>query len=258
MAIEYSLTLAGATPAEEVAQRALPGATFSPYGATIGTDADILQQLGFDLTITGGTDGYVEARGNDGTWVWDPNPAAVATFRLASDPDRGDMALHNVLEAATRILATAFASAGPWSNLTARPGGTTTGGRTRSSPADSLPRVGAANPGVGRRVDRFVGWCTQRPRPQRHRCGSMGRRKVSVWPAAAAGQGWSGPMAPDHRRWPRGRFPAPQTGPRCPRAGRPSPSTCTTGTDSPSTSAPTSGAPTPHPPDGTFVGACPW
>ena len=106
MAIEYSLTLAGATPAEEVAQRALPGATFSPYGATIGTDADILQQLGFDLTITGGTDGYVEARGNDGTWVWDPNPAAVATFRLASDPDRGDMALHNVLEAATRILAT--------------------------------------------------------------------------------------------------------------------------------------------------------
>jgi hypothetical protein len=104
MATEFRLTLAGTAHAEDVAQRAMPGVVFTPGSRTFG--ADTTDQLGVSVVVRAGTDGYVEAVGDAGTWVWEPTTFTAATFRMTKAPDAWEQGLRNMLAAVTRVLGT--------------------------------------------------------------------------------------------------------------------------------------------------------
>jgi len=111
MAIEYRLTLAGNTPIEQVAQRALPDPAERPEpverptGAPPLLDADLYDRYGFDLTIRAGRNGYYEVESDDGSWEWEPEDYVDVTFRMGKEFDL-NQAVINMLTIIRRILDT--------------------------------------------------------------------------------------------------------------------------------------------------------
>lgn len=92
MSIDYTLTLAGSTPVEDVALRALAD------GWKLSDLArrpplwwnDRTSTLGFDVSVRAGTNGYLDAEADDGIWTWKPPAYVAVTFSPSrdADPDR--------------------------------------------------------------------------------------------------------------------------------------------------------------------------
>ncbi|GLY02143.1 MULTISPECIES: SitI3 family protein [Actinoplanes] len=123
MAIEYRLTLAGTTTAEQVTARALPDPSERPTDGPPLFSADLYDRYGFFLTIRAGRNGYYDAEmDNDTWWEWEPAEYVNTTFRMekTGDPDR---ALNNALWIVQNVLTSgsedaAFAVNGNWLLLT--------------------------------------------------------------------------------------------------------------------------------------------
>jgi hypothetical protein len=82
MALEYRLTLAGTTPLEEVAARALPNVEERPIGTPPLLSANLFERYGFLLTVNAGRDGYFDAESEDGRWEWKPEAYVAVGFRM--------------------------------------------------------------------------------------------------------------------------------------------------------------------------------
>jgi hypothetical protein len=104
MAIEYRLTLAGSTPVEHVAERALPDPAERPTG-TARLSADLYERYGFDVTIRAGQNGYYDAESDNGTWEWEPDSYVAVTFRMEKNTDSARAVL-NMLTVVRRLLDT--------------------------------------------------------------------------------------------------------------------------------------------------------
>jgi hypothetical protein len=102
MAIEYRLTLAGSTPVEQVAERALPDPAERPTG-TARLSADLYDRYGFDVTIRAGQNGYYDAESDNGTWEWEPETYVAVTFRMEKNTD-SDRAVRNMLTVVRCVL----------------------------------------------------------------------------------------------------------------------------------------------------------
>ncbi|MFI7598679.1 SitI3 family protein [Actinoplanes sp. NPDC049681] len=82
MAIEYALTLAGSTPVERVAKRALPGLDERPTGTPPLLSADLWERYGFQVTVYAGRHGYLDAETDDGSLTWKPKTYVSVGFRM--------------------------------------------------------------------------------------------------------------------------------------------------------------------------------
>jgi hypothetical protein len=105
MAIEYRLVLAGDTPVEQVAERALPDPDERPTGTAPLLVADLYDRLGFEVTVLASQNGYFDADSDTGTWLWKPATFVAVTFRLDSDAD-SSWAVLNMLPVVRRLLDT--------------------------------------------------------------------------------------------------------------------------------------------------------
>ena len=105
MATEYRLTLAGSTPAEQVAERALPDPVDRPTGTPHLLAADLYDRYGFEVTVRAGENGYYDAESDNGMWEWEPAAYVAVTFRLEANAD-SDRALVAMVLAVRRVLQT--------------------------------------------------------------------------------------------------------------------------------------------------------
>ncbi|MEV6850467.1 SitI3 family protein [Actinoplanes sp. NPDC051411] len=105
MAIEYGLTLAGDTTAEQVAVRALPVPVQRPPEIAPVLSADLRESHGFTVTLLATKHGYVEAESDDGLFEWEPESYVAVGFRIDKDADR-EWAIVNMLTIVWRVLAT--------------------------------------------------------------------------------------------------------------------------------------------------------
>src|SRR5687767_6061253 len=89
MATEYRLILAGGTPVDQVAERALPEPDERPTGTPPLLAADLYQRYGFELTVRAARNGYFDAESDQGMWEWEPDTYVAVTFRMdkEADPD---------------------------------------------------------------------------------------------------------------------------------------------------------------------------
>ncbi|RAO14985.1 SitI3 family protein [Micromonospora zamorensis] len=87
MAVEYRLTLAGDIPLEQVAELAAPGAveTSTASGGRM-LSADLNDDCGYVVDITGGRHGYCSAEDDDGAlWEWEPETYVDVSFYMRKD-----------------------------------------------------------------------------------------------------------------------------------------------------------------------------
>lgn len=105
MAIEYSMTLAGDSPVNVVAERAFPEAGERPIGIAPRLSADHKEKYGFDVTVLAGQDGYLDLETDDGSWEWEPDAYVRIGFRLDNSVD-ARWAVTNVLTVVRRVLDT--------------------------------------------------------------------------------------------------------------------------------------------------------
>jgi hypothetical protein len=105
MALEYRLTLAGDTPAERVAQRALPVPVESPAATAPVLHANLRESHGFTVAIRAGKNAYVSAESDRGLWEWEPETYASVAFRVSKEADH-EWAVVNMLTIVWRALAT--------------------------------------------------------------------------------------------------------------------------------------------------------
>jgi hypothetical protein len=105
MATEYRLTLAGSTPAEQVAERALPVPDERPTGTPRLLAADLYDRYGFEVTVRTGENGYFDAESDSGMWEWEPPTYVAVTFRMGQDADP-DRAPADMLQIVRRVLQT--------------------------------------------------------------------------------------------------------------------------------------------------------
>lgn len=105
MALEYELTLAGATPIEQVAQRAFPDPGERPTGIAPLLSADLYDRLGFGAAVLAEPDGYVEAESDTGRWEWDPGACVSLTFEMDKRADP-EWEATNMLTVVRGVLAT--------------------------------------------------------------------------------------------------------------------------------------------------------
>ncbi|MEU4645264.1 SitI3 family protein [Micromonospora sp. NPDC023814] len=125
MGIEYRLTLAGDIPLEQVAsvvapegveESALPG-----YPRLLSGGLD--EELGYTITVSGGSHGYFDAENDDGTqWEWEPDAYVNVVFHMRKN-DQPEAAIPNMVSAVSRVLATQMEDAalvlnGNWLLLT--------------------------------------------------------------------------------------------------------------------------------------------
>lgn len=89
MALEYRLTLAGSTPVNVVAERALPEADERPVGTAPLLSAALFQSHGFNVTVRAGQNGLVDVESDDGSWEWEPEKYVSLTFRMDKSADAG-------------------------------------------------------------------------------------------------------------------------------------------------------------------------
>lgn len=105
MALEYELTLAGATPIEQVARRAFPDPGERPTGIAPLLSADLYDRYGFSATVLAELDCYVEAESDTGRWEWDAGACVSLTFEMDKVADPGWEAT-NMFTIVKRVLAT--------------------------------------------------------------------------------------------------------------------------------------------------------
>ena len=105
MATEYTMTLAGDLPVAKVAERAFPEAGERPIGIPPRLSADHKEKHGFDVTILGGRDGYLDLDTDDGSWEWEPESYVRIGFRL-NDAGDARWAVANLLTVVRRVLDT--------------------------------------------------------------------------------------------------------------------------------------------------------
>ncbi len=105
MALEYRLTLAGTTPVDEVAARALPNLEERPTGTPPLLSKALFDRYGFLLTIHAGSDAYFDAMSDDGPWEWEPEAYVAVGFRMDKFADfRWEV--RNMLTIVRRVLDT--------------------------------------------------------------------------------------------------------------------------------------------------------
>lgn len=105
MAIEYDLTLAGNTPIEQLAERALPEPAERPTGTTPFLTADLDDKYGFDVTVAIGSDAYINVETDSGNWTWEPATFAAVRFGMDKFAD-ADWAVTNMITVVRRVLDT--------------------------------------------------------------------------------------------------------------------------------------------------------
>src|SRR4051794_24005903 len=105
MALEYRLTLAGATPVEQVAQRAFPDPADRLQGTPPLLSADFYDRLGFEVSLRAARNGYVDVESDDGSWEWEPGAYVSATFRLDKSAEES-WTIRNMLTIVRRLLDT--------------------------------------------------------------------------------------------------------------------------------------------------------
>src|ERR1700754_2601832 len=103
MAIEYRLTLAGATPVERVAERGFPEQQDRPVGTAPLLTVDLLDRYGFGVDILAGEQAFLDAESDSGSWAWNPAPYVAVLFQLDDDGDR-PAAVVNMLRVVRRLL----------------------------------------------------------------------------------------------------------------------------------------------------------
>ncbi|MEH1026725.1 SitI3 family protein [Micromonospora profundi] len=87
MAVEYQLTLAGDIPLDQVAELAAPGAveTSTASGGRM-LSADLNDEHGYVVDITGGRHGYYGAQDDGGAlWQWEPETYVDVSFYMRKD-----------------------------------------------------------------------------------------------------------------------------------------------------------------------------
>ncbi|MDP9799435.1 hypothetical protein J2S43_007947 [Catenuloplanes nepalensis] len=105
MAIQYTLTLAAALSAEELAARAMPDPAQRPAGRPGLATADLYDSHGFALTVlTGKKNGYVEADSDMGVFEWEPADYSLVMFDLGPT-DQLARPLAAMLTVVQRVLA---------------------------------------------------------------------------------------------------------------------------------------------------------
>lgn len=105
MALEYRLTLAGSTPVEQVAQRALPDPGERPTGTPPVLSAELWDQYGFSVTVRAGKNGYFAVESDNGMWEWEPHTYVSLGFRMDKFDDF-DREISNMLTIVRRVLET--------------------------------------------------------------------------------------------------------------------------------------------------------
>ncbi|MEV4639149.1 SitI3 family protein [Actinoplanes sp. NPDC049548] len=105
MALEYELTLAGETPVEQIAERALPDPSERPTGTPPLLSADLYERYGFGVTVLADDDGYLEVRADQGRWEWEPASNVSLTFRMDKDA-APEWTVINMLTVIRRVLST--------------------------------------------------------------------------------------------------------------------------------------------------------
>ena len=103
MAVEYALTLAGETPIDQVAWRALPEPADRPTGTPPLLAADLYERYGFEVTVLAGRRGYVDVATDRGRWEWEPERFVSVDFRMAKDADQ-EWAVVNMVSCVWRVL----------------------------------------------------------------------------------------------------------------------------------------------------------
>ncbi|MEU2661487.1 SitI3 family protein [Micromonospora sp. NPDC007220] len=106
MGIEYRLTLAGDIPLEHLAPLVAPHgveeSTLPGYPRLL--TADLAEELGYTITISGGKHGYFDAEDDDGTqWEWEPDTYANVVFHLRKNDPPEDV-VPNMVSAVARVL----------------------------------------------------------------------------------------------------------------------------------------------------------
>ena len=104
MSLDYRLTLAGRTPIEQVAERALPEPAERPTGTAPLLSAKLLERHGFDVTVRSGRNGYVDVMADQGPWEWEPGDYVSVAFHVDKLADPATVAL-GMLTAVRRVLA---------------------------------------------------------------------------------------------------------------------------------------------------------
>ncbi|PRY27993.1 SitI3 family protein [Pseudosporangium ferrugineum] len=105
MAIEYRLTLAGSTPVERLAERALPDPDERPAGTESPLSVNLDDRLGFAVFVSAGRDGYFDVESDDGPWEWEPELHVSVTFRMDKEADP-QWKVTNMITIVRRVLAT--------------------------------------------------------------------------------------------------------------------------------------------------------
>ncbi|WP_026189741.1 SitI3 family protein [Salinispora mooreana] len=106
MAVEYRLTLAGDIPLEQVAELAAPEAveTSTASGGRM-LSADLNDERGYVVDITGGRHGYYSAEDDGGAlWEWEPKTYVDVSFYMRKDT-LADKGKTHMLAAVARTLA---------------------------------------------------------------------------------------------------------------------------------------------------------
>jgi hypothetical protein len=105
MSLDYRLTLAGSTPVEQVAERALPDFDERPVGTAPLLSVNLADRYGFDVSVRAGRSGYVDALSDDGQWEWEPDEYVNVSFHVDKVTDMEQVAI-NLLTVVRRVLNT--------------------------------------------------------------------------------------------------------------------------------------------------------
>ncbi|GIF14910.1 SitI3 family protein [Actinoplanes teichomyceticus] len=103
MAIDYRLTIGGATLIDDVAARAFPEPAERPAGTASLASADLSERYGFAVSLYTDRNGYLEAEADDGMWEWEPAEFVSMMFRVEKTV-AGNRAVIPMLIAVRRLL----------------------------------------------------------------------------------------------------------------------------------------------------------
>ncbi|GIF98202.1 SitI3 family protein [Catellatospora citrea] len=105
MGIDYTLTLAGDPPVEQLAQRALPDPAERPAGTPPLLSVNLDAARGFAVSVLARRNGYVDVTADHGQWVWQPKLCVSLTFHMDKQADPV-WAVGGMLDVVGRVLHT--------------------------------------------------------------------------------------------------------------------------------------------------------
>ena len=104
MSLDYRLTIAGSTPIEQVAERALPEPDERPTGTAPLLSANLVDRHGFGVSVRGGRNGYVDVVSDQGAWEWEPAAYVSVAFHVDKFADLSAVVI-DMLTVVRRVLA---------------------------------------------------------------------------------------------------------------------------------------------------------